>query len=119
MEVPRLGVELALSLPAYTTATAMPDPSLICDLPCSSQQCRILNPPSEARDRTCNLIDISWVLSLLSHSGNSEAPIPWVLAAPFLHDLPQPRLVVKFLGILLWAKQPEGLGRKEGGRAGS
>ena len=26
MEVPRLGVQLELQLPAYTTATAMPDP---------------------------------------------------------------------------------------------
>ena len=31
-EVPRLGAELQLSLPAYTTAIAMPDPSRICDL---------------------------------------------------------------------------------------
>jgi len=32
MEVPRLGVKLELQLPAYTTATATPDPSCICDL---------------------------------------------------------------------------------------
>ena len=32
MEVLRLGVELELQLPAYTTATAMQDPSRICDL---------------------------------------------------------------------------------------
>ena len=31
MEVPRLGVKLELQLPAYTTATAMPDSSLNCD----------------------------------------------------------------------------------------
>ena len=37
VEVPRLGVELELQLPAYTTATATPDPSHICD-PHSSQQ---------------------------------------------------------------------------------
>ena len=30
MEVPRLGVESELWLPAYTRATATPDPSLIC-----------------------------------------------------------------------------------------
>ena len=28
MEVPRLGVKWKLQLPAYTTATAMPDPKL-------------------------------------------------------------------------------------------
>ena len=32
MEVPRLGVESELQLPAYTTATAMPDPSNVWDL---------------------------------------------------------------------------------------
>ena len=31
MEVPRLGVELELQLPAYTTATATWDPSRTCD----------------------------------------------------------------------------------------
>ena len=38
MEVPRLGAESELQLPVYTTATAMPDPSYICDLCHSSQQ---------------------------------------------------------------------------------
>ena len=32
MEVPRLGVESELQLPAYTTATATPDPSHVCNL---------------------------------------------------------------------------------------
>ena len=45
-EVPGLGVELELQLPACTTATAMQDPSYICDLRLSSQQCPILNPLS-------------------------------------------------------------------------
>jgi len=35
---------------AYTTATAMRDPSRICDLHCSLWQCQIFNPLSEARD---------------------------------------------------------------------
>ena len=50
MEVPRLGVELELELPAYTTATAMRDPSCICNLHHSSWQCHNSSPPSEARD---------------------------------------------------------------------
>ena len=50
MEVPSLGVESEPRLPAYATATATPDPSLICDLRHSLQQCWILNPLSEARD---------------------------------------------------------------------
>ena len=50
MEVPRLGVELKVQLLACTTATAMRDPSCTWNLHCSSQQCWILNPLSEARD---------------------------------------------------------------------
>ena len=56
MEVPRLGVQSELQLPAYTTARATPDPSCTCDLHHSSQQRRILNPLSEARNQTRNLL---------------------------------------------------------------
>ena len=61
MEVPELGVELELQLLAYSTATAMPDPSHVCDLHHSSRQHWILDPLSEARDRTCILMDPSQV----------------------------------------------------------
>ena len=44
MEVPRLGVESELLLPAYTTATAIQDLSYICNLHHSSRQRWILNP---------------------------------------------------------------------------
>ena len=37
---------------AAATATAMQDPSRICNLHLSSQQCRFLNPLSEVRDQT-------------------------------------------------------------------
>ena len=47
----QLGVESELQLPAYTTATAMWDPSHVCNLHHSSQQRRILNPLSKARDQ--------------------------------------------------------------------
>ena len=59
MDVPRLGVEWELQLLAYATATR--DPSCICDLHHSSQQCWILNPLSEARDPTCNLMVLSQI----------------------------------------------------------
>ena len=72
MEVPRLGVELELQLPAYATATALSDPSRICDQYHSSQQRGILNPPSETRDRTHILRDTSWVHNPLSRNGNSS-----------------------------------------------
>ena len=56
-KVPRLGVESELQLPAYATATAMQDPSHICNLHHSSQRQRqISNPLSQARDRTRKLM---------------------------------------------------------------
>ena len=61
MEIPRLRVISQLQLPAYTTATAMQDPSLICDEHHSSQQRRILNPMNKAREQTCNLVVTSWI----------------------------------------------------------
>ena len=56
MEFPRLGVKLELQLPAYATATATPDVSHVCNLHHSIRHHQILNPLSEARDRT------SWIL---------------------------------------------------------
>ena len=56
MEVPRLGVKSELQLPAYTIATATSDLSRVCDVYRRSRQCRILNPLSEARDGTHNLL---------------------------------------------------------------
>ena len=61
MEVPRLEVQSELELPAHARATAMQDPSHLCDLHHSSRQCRILNPLIEARDRTHVLMDASQV----------------------------------------------------------
>ena len=61
MEVPRLGVESELQLPAYTTATARQDLSCICNLHQSSRQSQILNPLSKERDQTRVLMDTIWV----------------------------------------------------------
>ena len=58
MEVPRIGVQCELRLPAYTTATATQDPRHVCNLYHSSQQRWVLNPLSKARDRT----QTSWFL---------------------------------------------------------
>ena len=65
MEVPRLGVASELQLLA--TATATPDLSHICDLIHGLWQHQILNPLSEARDRTCvrmeaGQIHFSWAM---------------------------------------------------------
>ena len=67
VEVPRLGVESELQLPA--TATAMREPSCGCDLHHSSWQHQILNPLSKARDQTRVLMDPSQVRQPLSHKG--------------------------------------------------
>ena len=72
MEVPRLGVKLEPQLPAYTTATAMPDPSHVCDLHHSSQQHGIPNPLSEARDQTHNLIVASQIRFCCTTTGTPD-----------------------------------------------
>ena len=72
MEVPRLGVESELQLPAYATATATSDPIWVCDLHLSSQQCWILNPLSEIRDRTHTFMDTTQVCNPLSRDRNSS-----------------------------------------------
>ena len=71
MEVPRLGVGSELQLPVYATATAMPDPSIICDLHHGFRQCQNLNLPSKAKDQTHIPMDTNRVLNPLSHNGNS------------------------------------------------
>ena len=68
MEVPGLRVKSELQLPAYATATATPDPSHICDLYCSLQQCQILNSLREARNCICILMDTI----LRSHMGSPD-----------------------------------------------
>ena len=83
MEVPkRLGVELELQLPAYATATAMPDLSHICDPHQSLWQHRILNPVSKARVQTFLLMDtVSGFLTYWA-TGNSK-----LLYLNYLHSL--------------------------------
>ena len=55
MEVPRLGVESELLLPATAAATAIQDLSCVCDLHHNLQQHQTANLRSKARDRTRNL----------------------------------------------------------------
>ena len=83
-EVSRLGVKLELQWPCYTTATAMPDPSHICDLPHSSWQRWILNPLSEARDWSCILMDTSQVRFCWAMTGT---PNFWILIRKFIPEI--------------------------------
>ena len=71
MEISRLEVELELQLRAYTMSSATWDPSHFCDLHHSSQQCRIPDPLSKARDRTCILTDTS---QICFHCATTELP---------------------------------------------
>ena len=57
---------------SYATATATPNLSLVCNLYHSSWQCWLLNPLSEARDRTSIFMDTSQVCNPLSHNRNSS-----------------------------------------------
>ena len=68
MEDPRLGLKLEQQLPAY--ATAVQDPSQICNLHRISWKCWILKPLSKARDWTHILMDTSQIVNTLSHDGN-------------------------------------------------
>ena len=75
MEVPRLEVESELQLPAYATATAAREPSCICELHHSSWQRWILNPLSETRDQTRNLMVPSQICFHCTTTGTPQAPI--------------------------------------------
>ena len=66
---------------ACATTTAMPDPSHICDLHHSSWQRWILNPPSEAKDHICFIVDTSQICFYWAMTGTPIFLIYWV--APF------------------------------------
>ena len=86
MEVPRLGVESELQLPAYTTATARSDLSFVFDLCHSSRQHWILNPLSEAQGSNPQPHG-SWSDSFLQcHDGNSEKNL-FLIPLVYLIDL--------------------------------
>ena len=59
MEVPWLGAESELQLPAYATATGMRELGHICNLHHSSRQRQIPDPLNRARDGTHILMNIS------------------------------------------------------------
>ena len=59
----------------------IPDPSRICDLHCSSQQHRIINPLSEDRDWTLVLMDTSQVHLKSSAPGSCPFSFGWTLSS--------------------------------------
>ena len=68
-------VTLELQLPAYVTATATPDPSRVCDL---HLQCQILNPLSEAGDRTRNFMVRSQICFHCATMGTPRFIFKWL-----------------------------------------
>ena len=70
-----------LQLPVRATATTMEDLSHVCDLYHSSQQRQILNPPKEARHRTCNLMVACQICFRCATMGTPNA---WLLNPPVL-----------------------------------
>ena len=72
MKIPGLGVKSELQLKAYATATAMLDPSSICNLCRSLQQPWILNPPSRPGIKLTDSQTQCQILHLLSSNVNSN-----------------------------------------------
>ena len=70
-EVPKLGVELQLQLPAYATATATPDHGNA-----RSWQRQILNPLSKARNQIYVLMDLIPSLAQWVKDGTRNLMVP-------------------------------------------
>ena len=93
MEVARLGVASELQLPAYTSATALPDPECTCSLHCSLWQYQLPNPLSEARNQPSILMG-TWFLTCQAAAGTLGVFIVpcflwlWVCQAPRSFLLP-------------------------------
>ena len=89
MDVPRLGIESELQLPAYTTATTMLGPSHICNLHQSAWQHRILNLLSQARDWTPFLMDTSRIYFCCTMTGTPTPEVfCWVICLETASYLP-------------------------------
>ena len=71
MEVPGTGVKSELQRQAYATVTAVLDLSICAAYAAALVQHQILNPLSEAKDRTCILMD--------TMSGSYPAEPQWEL----------------------------------------
>ena len=99
MEVPRLEVSSELQLVAHATATAMQDPSRICNLRHSSWQRWILNPLSKARDGThSNLMVPSWIHFRCAMMGTSSSPFYYTA---FLHLGNQWKVLSKLRALII------------------
>jgi len=83
-------IQSELQVPAYTTATATRDPTSLCDLHHSSWQRQILNPLSEARDRTKVLVNTSQICYCWATMGT---PLSFLFGCPSVYGVPGPRII--------------------------
>ena len=107
MEVPRLEVEWELQLPAYATAIATQDPSLVCDLTTIQGNARFLNPLSEAWDRNPQPHGSQLDQFPLHHDGNSSQVL--LLLKLFFSFSRCPCLCLIFLPVLQHGTYESGL----------
>ena len=82
----RLGDESELQLLAYTTATAVQDPSHVCKLQYSSWQHQILNPLSKAKDETCVLMVPSRICFHCTMMGTPQSDLEWINSEILLYS---------------------------------
>ena len=75
MEVPRLGVQSELQLPAYATATEMQDRATSVTYTTAHRNARSLTPLSEAKDRTQFLTATSLIRFCCATTGTLTAQI--------------------------------------------
>ena len=96
LEISKLGVQLEMYPPAYTTATTPPDPSGIFNLYHSSCKCWVLNPLRGVLDGTRVLMYTSQVCFHWAMMGTPPIfPVFFFFFFCFFVFLP-------FLGLLLW-----------------
>ena len=118
MKVPRLMAQSEPQLLAYITATptTTADPSYVCNLHHSSQQCRILNP-EQGQGSNRNLMVPSWICFQCATMGSPSSRFYTLIYIPPAHPTPQhslrqqvvratPDLEPAWLGPLSWAHSP-------------
>ena len=86
--------------PAYATAPTTPDLSHVCSLHHSSWQLQILNPPIKARDRTCMLMNTSWVCFCWATTGTRGVIF---LSMEFWSVMVMCLIVLSLTSVLLYA----------------
>ena len=96
--------QIELQLLAYTTATATPDPSWVCDLHHNSQQHRIINPLSKASDWTHNFMVSNWIRFRCAVTGTPHTSVFLSAKRNWWHLLHQIHENSPYVGSAKWLK---------------